>query len=301
MGAGPKLVVGELDSNNTTFKAGLDYQFTDDIMAFFTFSQGFKAGEFGARAASTFTVGPTDDEESDSFELGIKSELMDGRLRINATAFHTKFKNLQFGVFVPNPALPSGQETVNQNIGEATNMGFELEVTAVPIDGLTLQGSLGILDAEYDEFCADLDGAGPQATSNCGGEVVDLGDGTFLVDKDFSFRDLSRAPETQIFLSAQYEWNTNIGGFFVRAATNYESEYFSDGVLNHPFAETGDFWLWDASAGWISNDDKWRLQAWCKNCGDKEYTSGLTPTANFFNQHFWGLPRMYGLTLAYQR
>jgi iron complex outermembrane receptor protein len=299
----PASVVADLDSDNVSVKVGLDYHFTDDIMGFATFSQGFKGGEFGARANSALTVGPTDDETADSFEVGVKSELMDGRLRLNATFFYTNYEDLAFGVFFPSPDNPTGQETASQNIGEATNFGFELEVTAVPIEGLTLQGSLGILDAEYDEFCADLDGPAPAVnpTSSCGGNVEALPDGTFLVDEDFTDNELSRSPETQIYLSAQYEWNTSIGSFFVRGAGNFESEYFSDGVLNHPKAETGDFWLLDGSAGWISGDDKWRVQAWCKNCTNKHYTSGLTPTANFFNQHFWGQPRTYGLTLAYRK
>jgi len=299
----PKPVVGELDSNNTTFKFGLDYHFSDDVMGFLTFAQGFKAGEFGARAASDFTVGPTDDETSDSYELGIKSELMDGRLRVNATIFHTTYKNLQFGVFIPNPSNPTGQETANQNIGESTHKGFELEIIAVPVDGLTLQGSLGLLDTKYDKFCADLDGPSAETnpTSDCGGKVVLLPNGTFLVDRDRTDLKLSRAPDTSLYLSAMYEWNTSIGGLFTRASGSYESAYFSDGVTNHPNGKTGDFWLLDASIGWTSGDDRWRVQAWCKNCADKEYTSGLTPTANFFNQHFWGLPRTYGLTLAYRK
>lgn len=302
MAALPKSIIGKLDSNNTSVKIGVDYHFNEDLMAFATFSQGFKAGEFGARADSVLTVGPTDDEESDSFEIGIKSDLLEGRLRVNATLFQTKFENLQFGVFIPSPTNPTGQETVNQNIGEATNRGLEVEITSIPIDGLTLQASFGLLDAEYDKFCADLDGpSAVSSTSNCGGNVVALPGGTFLVDEDHTSLELSRAPDRQIYLSSEYEWNTDIGGLFVRAAGSYESDYFSDGVLNHPKAKTGDFWLWDASFGWTSLDQKWRIQAWCKNCGDKEYTSGLTPTAQFFNQHFWGLPRMYGLTFDYSR
>ena len=298
----PKSVVGDLDSDRTTVKLGLDYHFTDDIMGYATFSQGFKAGEFGARAGSALTVGPTKDETSDSFEVGIKSEMMDGRLRVNATVFHTNYEELAFEVFFPSPNNPTGQETASQNIGEATTIGFELEVTAVPVDGLTLQATLGLLDAEYDDFCADLNGPAVEVNpvSDCGGVVEALPNGTFLVDRDHTDLDLSRAPETQIYLSAQYEWDTDIGGFFVRSSGSFESEYFSDGVINHPKAETGDFWLLDASAGWRSRNDQWRVQAWCKNCSDKEYTSGLTPTAQFFNQHFWGLPRTYGLTLAYQ-
>lgn len=302
MAALPKTIFGDLNSSRTTTKFGLDYHINDNTMAFVTFAEGFKAGEFGARASSAQTVGPTEDETSESWEIGVKSDLMNGRLRVNATAFHTSYDQLAFEVFFPSPNNPTGQETASQNIGEATTIGLELEVTAVPIDGLTLHGALGLLDAEYDEFCADLNG--PSATvnpsSSCG-LIVPLPDGTFLIDEDHTDLELSRAPERQIYLSAQYEWATDIGGFFVRGSGSYESDYFSDGVFNHPKAETGDFWLLDASAGWTSKDDHWRLQAWCKNCSDKEYTAGLTPTAQFFNQHFWGLPRTYGLTVSFQK
>lgn len=302
MAATTMTVFGDLDSSNTTYQIGFDYHFTDNIMGYASYAQGFKAGEFGARANSSFTVGPTDDEEADSYEIGVKSEWFDGRLRANATLFYTNFEGLQFEVFIPSDNI-TGQETAAQNIGEATNKGFELELTAVPMDGLTLQATLGLLDAEYDEFCADLDGpsAAVNPVSDCGGRVVDLGNGTFLIDEDQTFRELSRAPETQAYLSADYEWPTEIGRFFVRGSGNYESSFFTDGVLNHPEAKTGGFWLWDASGGWRSTDERWRLQVWCKNCSDKEYVAGLVPTANFFNQRFWGLPRTYGLTLSLQQ
>lgn len=297
----PMTVNGELDSDNTSIRLGLDYHLNDNMMVFATYAEGFKAGEFGARAASNFTVGPTEDEESKSYEIGVKSDWLDRRLRVNATAFYTNYENLQFGVFVPNPSNPTGQETLAENIGEATNKGIEIEVTALPLPNLTLQASLGLLDAEYDEFCADVDGPGPLGTSDCGGDVVDLGNGTFLVDRDQTFRELSRAPEEQFYLSARYDVPTDAGNFFLQGAGEYESEYFTDGVLNHPEAETGGFWLLNATAGWRSPDERWRIQAWCKNCSDKTYTAGLTQTAQFFNQHFYGWPRTYGLTLAYQQ
>lgn len=297
----PMTVNGDLDSDNTSIKLGVDYHLNDRVMLFATYSEGYKAGEFGARAASNFTAGPTDDETSESYEIGMKSDWFDQRLRFNATAFWTDYENLQFGVFIPNPNNPTGQETAAQNIGESTNKGMEIEITALPLPNLTLTASIGLLDAEYDEFCADLDGPGPQASSDCGGAVVPLGDGTYLVDEDQTSLDMSRAPEEQYFLSANYDLPTRIGTFFVYGSGNYESSYFTDGVRNHPAAETGDFWLWDASAGWRSQDERWRIQAWCKNCSDETYTAGLTQTAQFFNQHFYGWPRTYGLTLAYQQ
>lgn len=302
MAATTMTVFGDLDSSNTTFSLGFDYHFTESIMGYASYAQGFKAGEFGARANSSFTVGPTDDEEADSYEIGVKSEWADGRLRANAALFYTNFEGLQFEVFIPSTNI-TGQETAAQNIGEATNKGVELELIAVPVDGLTLQASIGLLDAEYDEFCADLNGpaAAVNPVSNCGGRVVQLPNGTFLVDEDQTDRELSRAPESQVFLAADYEWPTSVGRFFVRGSGSYESSFFTDGVLNHPAAKTGSYWLWDGTIGWRSPDERWRLQAWCKNCNDKEYVAGLVPTANFFNQRFWGLPRTYGLTLAFQR
>ncbi len=297
----PMTVTGNLDSDNTSIRLGVDYRLTDGAMVYASYAQGFKAGEFGARAASNFTVGPTKSETSDSYEAGIKSDWLDGRLRVNAAVFHTIYEHLQFEVFIPNPANPTGQETAQQNIGKATNQGVELEITALPIANLTLQASMGLLDAKYDKFCADLDGPGPLEASNCGGKVVDLGNGTYLVDRDYSHNELSRAPEQEYYLSADYEVPTDLGSWFVRGSGHYESRYYSDGVLNHPKALTGGFWLYDASAGWRSRDERWRVQAWCKNCTNRVYTAGLTETAQYFNQHFYGLPRTYGLTLGYQR
>ena len=303
MAAYPKTVNGKLNSDRTTVKVGADYRFNDNVMGYASYSQGFKAGEFGARAGSDLTAGPTDDETSDAWEIGVKSDLMDGRLRANASAFYTKYKELAFEVFFPSPNNPTGQETASQNIGEATVYGLELELTAVPIDGLTLQGVVGLLHSEYDDFCADLNGPAVEVNPvcDCGGLVVPLANGTYLVDTDNTDLELTRAPDTQIYLSAQYDWDTSIGGMFVRGGSNYESEYSVGGFSTNPKGDTGDFWLWEASAGWNSSDDKWRVQAWCKNCGDKTYTNGLTPTAQFFTQRFYGLPRTYGLTLAFRR
>jgi iron complex outermembrane recepter protein len=299
----PFTLTGDFDRSATTAQIAFDYRFTDDILGFVSFNQGYKAGEFGARANLPETMGPTDDETADSYEIGVKSEWLDGTLRANATLFHTKFEDLQFGVFIPSP-VSTGQETLAENIGESTNQGAELELLYLPIDGLTLQASIGYLDAEYDEFCADINGAQTYTetpTSNCGGEVQRLPNGTYLVDEDQTWREMSRAPDWQYFVSADYEWQTSMGWWFVRAAANYESDFFTDGVTNNPIGETGDFWLVDGAAGWRSSDESWRIQLWCKNCGDKTYTNGLTPTANFFNQHFYGWPRTYGLTLAYSK
>ncbi len=57
----------------------------------------------------------------------------------------------------------------------------------------------------------------------------------------------------------------------------------------------------DARGGWEGMDGRVRVSLWCKNCTDKTYVNGLTPTAQFFNQKFYGWPRTYGATFSFRR
>ena len=76
--------------------------------------------------------------------------------------------------------------------------------------------------------------------SNCGGTVTALPiRPTFLIDTDHTNFDLPRAPETDLYLAAEYELPTPIGPITARISTNYEDEFYTDGVTNHPKALTG--------------------------------------------------------------
>ncbi len=284
-------------TDNTSFLLGTDYHVTDDTMVYFQYSEGFKAGEFGARANSPLTAKATDDETSESFELGVKSTLLDGRLRVNATVFNTTYNDLQFGVFVPS-SNATGQETILDNLGEATVNGLELEVTAMISDNLVIFGSLGLLDAEYDSFCGNLDGPTPVGTVQGCAPPTDLGDGTELVPTDNTDLELSRAPEVQAYVSA--EWTIPTGGdgeVLLRAAATYTDDYFSTGT-NHPQSLTESNTLIDGSIGW--QNDAFRVSAWGKNLTDEEVIAGAIPTAQFFVQRFWFPPKTYGVTASYR-
>lgn len=295
-------IVSELDTDHVDYKLAIDYQLGDNAMVYGQVATGFKAGEFGARASSPQTALPTDDEEALSFEIGLKSEWWDNRLRLNLAAFWADYENLQFGVFVPSANL-TGQETLNQNVGEATTAGLELDLSVSLTERFTLNLNAGYLDAKYDEFCADLNGARPYdtpPTSSCG-RVTDLGDGTFLVEEDQSDLELSRAPEYNYHISGEYDlplpdgW----GGFVALLSYSYSDKYFSDSTFNHPAGETGGFGTWDGSLAWTSSGGALRASLWGKNLSDEEEVSGLTPTANFFNQRFWFPPRTYGVNVSY--
>ncbi|MEQ8310220.1 MAG: TonB-dependent receptor [Sphingopyxis sp.] len=288
------------DRNRMTLKAGVDYRLTDDVMVYAGFSQGYKGGGFGARSATTTTAGPTRDNTANLYEAGFKGDFFDNLLRLNLTGFITKFKQLEFGVFFPNPNVASGQETAQLNIGSATTKGLELEATLKPAQNFRLSANIGYLDAKYTDFCADIDG--PSAfptppTSTCG-DVTLLPNGTYLVDRDLTGLKLVRAPKWQTQFSAEYEVPLgSAGSLSFRAAMLYRSTYYST-VANDLAGKTGDFTLIDGSVGWESADGRFRAMLWGKNLTDKTYVAALTPTAQFFTQRFYNAPRTFGLTLG---
>ena len=286
--------------DRATFKAGIDYRLTDDIMIYGGYSQGYKGGGFGARSATTTTAGPTQDNTSELFEAGIKGDFFDRLLRLNLTGFITKFKQLEFGVFFPNPNVASGQETAQQNIGAATSKGIELEATLKPSQNFRLSANVGYLDTKYTDFCADLDGPAAYTTapvSTCGDATL-LPNGTYLVDVDYTNLKLVRAPKWQTQVSADYSVPLgSAGSLNFRAAALYRSTFYST-VTNDLAGKTGDFVLVDGSIGWESADGRFRAMLWGKNLTDKTYVSALTPTAQFFIQRFYGAPRTFGLTLG---
>ncbi len=137
--------------------AGITYRFTDDIMAYFTYAEGFTAGGFNGRGGSVSTIGPFEPEKADNFELGVKSEWFDRRLRANITAFKTEVKDFQTAFIRPAPG-GGGQETIQSNLGALETEGVELELSAVPTEGLVVWFTTSHLKTERKGFCTDPDG-----------------------------------------------------------------------------------------------------------------------------------------------
>lgn len=293
-------LVGSYNRQHTSLKAGLDYKFNNDVMAYFNYAEGYKGGGYGGRAASLSTMGPTEDNTSKLFEAGVKGDFFDRALRVNLAVFQTKFRNLQFPVFFANPNVATGQETAEQNIGVATTRGVEFETTYRTLDDWVFSLNGGYLFQRYDDFCADLDGPQSYATpptSSCGGQVTLLPNGTYLVDDDYTDLKLTRAPKWQLQGSIDKTWELGGGDtIFARASAMYKSRYYQQ-VTNDPDGLSGNYVLVDASLGWESDDSRYRVTLWGKNLTDKTYVNGLIPVAGIFTQRFWSEPRTFGITL----
>ena len=116
------------------------YQWTPDVMTYLRVSNAYRAGGFVPN-----TYGSYDPEKDVSYEIGLKSDWLGHRLRVNLSAFKTNYDDLQV------------QNTINglpviTNAGKATYTGGELEITAVPVDGWQLEANVGYVDPKYQEY-----------------------------------------------------------------------------------------------------------------------------------------------------
>lgn len=140
-----------------TPRVSLRYEFSDDAMVYALWSRGYRGGGFNGRPS---TIGaatiPYDPETLDNFEAGFKAEFANGMVRLNGAAFLMKYDDMQQDLDVPAPGTSTGRENRTINASSAEFKGIELDLTAIPVDGLTLRGNLGYLDAKYKDFTGDI-------------------------------------------------------------------------------------------------------------------------------------------------
>ena len=145
-----------------TPKAGLAFEWLPELLQYFTYSRGFKSGGFDNRATLLeLAQRPFDPEYVNSYEAGIKSELLGHHLRLNLAGFYNDYEDLQ--VSYVDPAYPGN--SIRGNAGKAHSAGVELEASARLPFGLSLQASGGYLYAVYDRY-ANAGGAGVNADGN---------------------------------------------------------------------------------------------------------------------------------------
>jgi iron complex outermembrane receptor protein len=143
----------------------LNWQVTDDFLAYVSYSAGFHSGVYNGRNSRPEDIGPADPETVQAWEVGFKSDWLDNRLRVNFAAYQTDYKDKQQGVILIDDVL--GTLTVVNNAGEVEVKGLELEVTAMPASWLTLGYNYSYLDGKYEEYMAQLV-AGRGVTDNSG-------------------------------------------------------------------------------------------------------------------------------------
>jgi iron complex outermembrane receptor protein len=168
--------------SNFSPKAGLQITPRKGLMAYASWSRGYKTGSWTTRLTNPLKIAPTfGPEHAETFEIGIKSTLLDRRLQVNLAAFTTRYQGIQLN-------FQQGLSPTIQNAGDARIKGVELEGTVAPGGGFTLTSSLSYLDAYYTSVSS-----GAQVAPSAYQMGVYTG------------ADLPKAPHWKVNLSPRYE------------------------------------------------------------------------------------------------
>ncbi|WP_449328099.1 TonB-dependent receptor [Sphingopyxis sp. 550A] len=268
--------------DNFSPKLGISYQVDPDVLAYVTWSKGFRSGGFNGRAASFTSAGPYDAETVSSFEGGLKTELFDRRVRFNIAAFSSTYTDMQVGT----QGLTSGgvYESIVTNAGKGRIDGVESELQWVLGGGFSINANAAYLNARFKENFTDLTSDGvDNPTDNS--------------DLPFAY-----APKWSGSLGLFYDADVGIGKLNGSVNAVYMDDlYTSGGAANR----TSDVQLRpsnvlvDATLG-LQSEQGWRIGVWVKNAFDKTVinnTFGLGPLGFL---RIYSPPRTFGVDLGYK-
>lgn len=266
------------DWENFSPELTLSYFFDEDVMFFASYKTAFKSGGFdGGYKPITLYVnegfGIADDnvyneETVKGFEVGMKSTLLDGTLRVNLTAYSYEYKDLQLGK-LDSSIVPSLKVV---NVGAASVDGVELETLWVtPVEGLTLTANVAYGSSEYDEYVADCF-TGQTVAMGCD-DNFDAATGSFT-GADMAGESLPNATDLSVTFGLDYmvamgdKWELGLN-----VSTSYKDDYNPSSLLLPKEWQQDSYWWTNASVSLYSADDTWEFYARGVNLGDELYTT----------------------------
>lgn len=312
-GVGPVLITtADGTFNKETFhkftpEIGFAWRATDDMMFYYTWSEGFKAGA-GENAApgpaTAFVSVIVEPEEIQNQEFGVKSTWFDNRLAVNVAGYFYELEDQQINkTFSGGPA---GFSTLFENAAKTTAKGFEIEFSATPLEEFRFSGSLSYLDSEYEDFLTS-DPLNPRNISTPGppGFPADpTGFNPAEPQIQLAGNRTRNAPEWSWNLHAEYDFmglGLPLDGYLtLMGDVAYRDDTFFT-EFNRLLEGQDSYALADLNLLFTSGDGHWTGNLWVKNVTDKLVASSTfqLATARTIGVTYMP-PRTYGFTLGYR-
>ena len=271
--------------SNVSIKVGADWKVSDDVLAYLSFSQGYRGAAFNGQAFN----GPQEltfaqPEKLNAYEAGVKSTLLDKRLELNGAVFYYQYKDQQFldtYCAFPTPDGCAGTGFVTSNAPKSRIVGGELELHAKPTPALDLRASLGLLDSKYQEL--------------------------YLHFADRSGNKLIMAPP--VSAGVAIDWRVaqlDVGEVHVAADGNYYGKQYFDALNTDRIAQDA-YEIFNARVSLLGGrGGHWSVALWGKNLANREYLSYGLAQRNIsdgglgFDYARVGEPRTYGIEFTYR-
>ena len=288
---------------STDWLISLDHQLNEDVLLYAKASTGFRAGGFNGRGVPAGSIATLeyDPEETLEFELGLKAEFLDGRLRWNTAVYFNETDDKQFTTIFQ---AGGGTGTAIRNAGKAEAQGFETEFTYLLSENWSLSGSWSYIDLSIAEFVDDYDG-----------------DGVFTARPDFLLPIAQFVPENEFSLSLAYDQDFDkfsLAGSFTYhwidempgndksvevvsdeiapyGLTMEDAQEFVDGHTSDAYGRA------NLSLTASDLDDRYSATFWVRNVFDERAAQsgiGFVAGANYqYSTLTWTEPRTMGVTL----
>ncbi len=284
--------VPDLEDQSIAPRFALQYYVNDDIQIYTSWSRGYKSQTYNIL---NFFSEPdaVDKSATTAVELGVKSELLDGTLRLNAAIFKTVTDDDITAI----AGLTSGAIVTFYNAGETVTEGVELDFLYQPLPnlnpGLAISGGASYIESEYAEF---LEGRGyDEETGLYYGPSSRLG----FAARDFSGNEVPRSPKFSSNVSInQFIGMGEFGDLEIGVGYAFKDSYFFT-ASNNPRARQPQYELFDARISWIYEPQGLTLSAYINNIKDEQYYAQLTENDYGVHGNF-GDPKTYGLKLKYE-
>jgi iron complex outermembrane receptor protein len=269
----------EVDYGDWAGRLQLDWRMNDSTLTYVSINRGIKGGNFAPSANVGLEKIRHDEEILLAYELGVKTDFLDGALRFNGAVFYYDYEDYQAFTFSDGtPSIANAQ---------ATNVGAELEFIYTPTENWDM-----ILGASFQD--SDVDGVEtPQQQF--------LGPLGVQIDWPIDFLDNNVLPNTPDY-SVNYLVRYNFDGLGGNVAFQIDGLFVDDQYLevsNAAGALQESYDIHNARVSWESAEASVRLSAWVKNFTDEEYKNYALDLGILGATTTYAMPMTYGLTAGY--
>lgn len=267
----------ELNQNNVSWRGGVDFKPSDDLLLYANVSKGYKAGTFGnINASSTAQFTPAVQESILNYEGGFKAQFADRRVSLNGAIFYMDYRDKQLRSKLIDGTFGILDAIIN--IPKSHLQGFELELQARPTQGLSFGAALTYVDSEIDEYSG----------VNAGG-----------VQADFAGTRVPFTPKWQAATNMRADIPLSDGlNLFGGAQLTYRSA--TNAIVGEtPLYKIDDYALLDLQIGIEEPDGRWKATLWGKNVTNTYYWTNVVAGQDTVVRYA-AKPATYGVTLGYR-
>jgi iron complex outermembrane receptor protein len=284
-------VVGVYDGNRTDYRLSVDYRFSPEVLVYATTSTGFKGGGVNPRPFNAAQARGFNPETLTNYELGLKTDLFNRKMRFNVSAFYGFYNGIQLAVLSCPQFGGPGPCALPQNAGDAHIKGLEFETYIRPVEGLTIDGSLSWIAFKYQ--CVNITvvrALNPGEVDACSKDPAIVGS---LGERPPGL------PEWKWSWGVQYEIPTSVGTITPRFDMNYNGMTLpgnTSGGLSLPA-----FTIANARLTWKDDTNKWQVALEVTNLFQEYYyltTFDLRGAGAGFAKAQPGRPREWGITVS---